>query len=699
MSDISNLKRKRTNKHITSRFKFLCIGVLFFIIGCKKDEVLDYKESTNLEESAGESNTGFELKVNCGGNKVIYGTTTFEADKFFTGNGKIYSNFGIEDILATDQDEIFKTERSSQTTFGYSIPVENGTYEVTLHFAEIYHGTSADRNGSSVFSVDIEQQTVLSNYNIIEEVESLTAVSKVFEVAVTDGVLNMNFYASVNQAKLSAFEIKYKTSPSEEPENIDDQNETVIPGLNRIIGINCGGNQEMFQGVSFNADNYFTSGKGYTNNEITAIDHTNLDPIYKSERSNDFFAYAVPVTDGTYTLRLHFAEIYFGATGGGADGEGNRVFNITIEGNQVLADFDINKEVGPMAASVKTFTVEVLDGVLNFEFNAKVNQAKLSAFQLFGKGDLIKGPCDWRTDRSSANHNHIEGQTAIVNNKLYLFGGFDPGIIGDNSSPLFFTNETEIYDPLTDSWTNGAPMPVALSHAGMQAVENDIWIIGGFLGDNGGLGTDMVQIYNTLTNTWRKGPSIPNKRAAVAAVLVDNRIHIFGGYSEDREGNIDEHFFYDLNNPSLGWQERAKLPTARGHHGGAVVDGIIYAIGGQLGHNSTNRGNIKAVEAYDFATNLWTTVQDLPDADGRSHFELGTLTFDGKILIAGGNNGARDIIEYNPKLNQWTKKCNLPNAMLTPSMMIFNNELIITCGGIGNNWNPSKATIWIPAKS
>ena len=58
----------------------------------------------------------------------------------------------------------------------------------------------------------------------------------------------------------------------------------------------------------------------------------------------------IPITNGTYNVKLHFAEIYWGAaepngdpTGGGT---GSRVFDVDIEGQVVLNDYDIFEEVG-----------------------------------------------------------------------------------------------------------------------------------------------------------------------------------------------------------------------------------------------------------------------------------------------------------------------------------------------------------------
>ncbi len=46
-------------------------------------------------------------------------------------------------------------------------------------------------------------------------------------------------------------------------------------------------------------------------------------------------SYNLPVANGTVDIRLHFAEIYWGAPGFGAAGPGKRVFDVAVNGKKV----------------------------------------------------------------------------------------------------------------------------------------------------------------------------------------------------------------------------------------------------------------------------------------------------------------------------------------------------------------------------
>jgi hypothetical protein len=58
------------------------------------------------------------------------------------------------------------------------------------------------------------------------------------------------------------------------------------------------------------------------------------------------------------------------------------VFNVSIEGQTVLQNFDIWAVAGEFAAVQRTFVVTVTDGVLNIVAPASVNNAKFSAIQV-----------------------------------------------------------------------------------------------------------------------------------------------------------------------------------------------------------------------------------------------------------------------------------------------------------------------------
>ena len=114
---------------------------------------------------------------------------------------------------------------------------------------------------------------------------------------------------------------------------------TPTPASGGSVQINAGGGAAS----PFIADTDFSG--GLTANNSSAINTSGVSnpapqAVYQSNRYGNF-SYAVPgLTAGkTYTVRLHFAETYWTATG-------QRIFNVSINGQQVLSNFDIIASAG-----------------------------------------------------------------------------------------------------------------------------------------------------------------------------------------------------------------------------------------------------------------------------------------------------------------------------------------------------------------
>lgn len=479
------------------------------------------------------------------------------------------------------------------------------------------------------------------------------------------------------------------------PEEPVEMSEEENKEKNVVLRLNSGGGEFSIDTITFVADRYFQdSGQSFTNDNIDTIGGTDLDRLYLTERSADSnlgsFEYAIPITNGTYTLKLHFAEIFHSAPGGSSGEIGARIFSVTAEQDEVLTDYDIIAEVGSQTAVIKTVDIQVEDQELNLSFTAIKDRPKLSGLEIFGDGQvLVDSTCLWN-EVSESQLAKVEAQSAKLGSKLYVFSGFLEG--------LKITDVTEIYDVFTDTWSLGAPIPTAVTHMGSVVVNQEIWIIGGFAGDHPGDATDKVQIYNTITDTWSDGPPLPVMRASGAAVVSGDKVHYFGGLLPDRVTDSGDHFVLDINNISAGWQAAAMLPDARNHLGGAAINGKIYAIGGQIGHDDGVK-DLAFLDVYDPSSNTWSRLAELPSA--RSHFEPGTIVDDGKIIIVGGRKGSffyDGVTQYDPQTNTWSELCPLPEKNLAPAAKVFGDSLLVSNGGEGGVCCPLKSTRWLKIK-
>ncbi len=138
-----------------------------------------------------------EFLVNCGGDYYVDSVDRrwFADRAYAAGNwgyvGESNTLSTSRDILGTNDMPLYQTLRYAYGSFGYQFDVPNGTYEVELHFAELFHRSA----GKRVFDVIIEGQTVLDEYDVFAAAGGPFVARKEgpFEVAVSDEQLNVVF--------------------------------------------------------------------------------------------------------------------------------------------------------------------------------------------------------------------------------------------------------------------------------------------------------------------------------------------------------------------------------------------------------------------------------------------------------------------------------------------------------------------------
>jgi len=94
-------------------------------------------------------------------------------------------------------------------------------------------------------------------------------------------------------------------------------------------------------------------------------------------------------------------------------------------------------------------------------------------------------------------------------------------------------DHNQIYDPEKDSWSLGAPLPTTVwnaaagATAGINAPKR-IYVIGGLPG-SGGEALKTNQAYDPENNSWEFCASMPTARAWLAVAVVDDVIYAIGG--------------------------------------------------------------------------------------------------------------------------------------------------------------------------
>jgi len=145
-----------------------------------------------------------------------------------------------------------------------------------------------------------------------------------------------------------------------------------------IVAINAGGDTQG----SYVADTDYSGGTAYsTTDSVDTSNVTNPAPqaVYQTVRYGNF-TYTIPnlTANGTYTVRLHFNELYWNAAG-------QRTFNTSINGTQVLSNFDIYQTAGGKdKAIVEQFPATAdANGNITIQFTSVIDNAMVNGIEIY----------------------------------------------------------------------------------------------------------------------------------------------------------------------------------------------------------------------------------------------------------------------------------------------------------------------------
>lgn len=99
--------------------------------------------------------------INAGGKAYTAtdGTLYLSDQDYISGDPWVSSSV----VDGTKDSSLYQSQRFSQSSFSYTIPITNGEYKVILQWADIYSATS----GSSVFGVEVEANSVTEGFDVI----------------------------------------------------------------------------------------------------------------------------------------------------------------------------------------------------------------------------------------------------------------------------------------------------------------------------------------------------------------------------------------------------------------------------------------------------------------------------------------------------------------------------------------------------
>ena len=202
----------------------------------------------------------------------------------------------------------------------------------------------------------------------------------------------------------------------------------------------------------------------------------------------------------------------------------------------------------------------------------------------------------WRVIGNTVYAFNLNG-VGNIGDKLYFSGGTDYG-----SGSLEWTNQTWAFDPVTETLTRKADMPLYTANGVSGVIGDKLYVLPGSCSGNGYpspgyCAQETIRKlfrFNPATNIWVTKASCPHFHRGGVGGAIENKFYVVGG--------VDDQFHLtrnlDVYDPATNtWKSLAPLPTTLGGIVGAVLRGQLFVVG-------TSSSGIRHY-AYNPTTNKW----------------------------------------------------------------------------------------------
>mmetsp|Transcript_64175 Transcript_64175/g.144753 ORF Transcript_64175/g.144753 Transcript_64175/m.144753 type:complete len:416 (-) Transcript_64175:201-1448(-) len=247
----------------------------------------------------------------------------------------------------------------------------------------------------------------------------------------------------------------------------------------------------------------------------------------------------------------------------------------------------------------------------------------------------VHAPLPYSVSDQSAN---------TIGDKIYLVGGCTGHQVGYTCPSI--SNKVAIYDPKTDTYdiTTAPPTPTPRYRHSAAVLHGKLYIMGGR--DLNDAVVSSTEVYDPSTNLWDVVPfTWTTPRSDNDAFVLGNLIYLVGGY----DATYADYATTDILNPETGWTLGSAATTiapmlvARGDFAIVEHQGRFYAYGGWTSANGFC-APLNEAEVYDPTKDTWTALANLKVARG----DKASGVLQGRLYAIGGETTSCDATSNVP---------------------------------------------------
>ena len=297
--------------------------------------------------------------------------------------------------------------------------------------------------------------------------------------------------------------------------------------------------------------------------------------------------------------------------------------------------------------------------------------------------------------------------SAVIGGKLWVMGGGNP-FTGPGTMPTSAskglrawlkrvftpdtTNTLQVYDPASNSWTNGPTLLQILAFPAGTQVGSTAVVVGGYNGSSttnsveinvagGGCASPTPTVAPSATPTgspsctpggtpgaWSTASPYPITDVRYGFAQTATHFYVFGGVSDGtRVPNVNR-----MDLATGMWQSRAPMPFTSEAPTCALMasTGIVYCSEGDTG---------SGFASYNIATDTWTTLAS--DPFHTDHYGSASGAFNGKVFVAGGSTGFSSAVSvYDVATNTWSAGTAAPTDFLLAGYQQVGQYLYVVGG-------------------